>query len=369
MEFSKEVVVGFPGRTIEVQIPEGVAISGRVTTADGLPVASADIQLQSVTPPGLHRATRSDGDGRFQLSDVPPGEFALQATRRDQGQSAFRSILVRDEDIRGATLRLQGTGKVSGEVVGVREEALATIRVSARRRGSPGVAADTMAAGKFHFSSLLPGTWTLTGRDTATGMQVSEEVAVQEDTPAHVTLDFSRKVQVRGTLKLNGTPVATAEVYWSTEHGPLQSAGTTDHQGRLEIAGLPQNEPVWVRIRAPRSGILLTQRTHSSDNHSFELDLMTSAVEGTVMGAEAQAIAAAKVSLYSREEWTTASRFVEIVTHTDGAGAFALPEVPHGEYHLRVEASGFLPKEIPVEVQGGAHPSVSINLLPIDPTP
>jgi hypothetical protein len=61
-------------------------VGGRVTDADGSPVAEAWVTL-----PDLGRWSSSNADGRYTIMRVPPGEHTAQARTRDgiEGQATF----------------------------------------------------------------------------------------------------------------------------------------------------------------------------------------------------------------------------------------------------------------------------------------
>src|SRR5437870_4399348 len=69
------------------------SVSGRVTNAQGAPIADADVLVRPVPTPGLpatppmpnmpgmtanERAAKSGADGRFTVAQVPPGAYVLQ---------------------------------------------------------------------------------------------------------------------------------------------------------------------------------------------------------------------------------------------------------------------------------------------------
>ena len=61
------------------------SISGRVVTAEGEPVAGAEVLLAE-----LRRRTAAGEDGSFRFDDVPPGEYLLEASSERLGSSVER---------------------------------------------------------------------------------------------------------------------------------------------------------------------------------------------------------------------------------------------------------------------------------------
>jgi RNA polymerase sigma factor (sigma-70 family) len=60
---------GFPTNALIV-MSNGVALSGRITAADGTPIPNARVAKQS----GTYLSTQTDGDGRFQWPHIEPGQ-------------------------------------------------------------------------------------------------------------------------------------------------------------------------------------------------------------------------------------------------------------------------------------------------------
>jgi hypothetical protein len=84
-----------------LELKEGARLFGRVTNAQGDPVAGTAVFLldpssRAALPPGLE--TRSDASGAYVLAAVPPGEFAIR----------FRHERYRPFDRTGLTLRGAG---------------------------------------------------------------------------------------------------------------------------------------------------------------------------------------------------------------------------------------------------------------------
>ena len=82
-----------PVETVAVAAPTSTSLKGRVTSASGLPLAHAQVRITRVGEEP--RAAETDGDGRFELPDVPFGAATLDvqaqgyaAAHRDLGVDA-----------------------------------------------------------------------------------------------------------------------------------------------------------------------------------------------------------------------------------------------------------------------------------------
>ncbi len=102
-----------------------VRVSGQVMTSTGGAASGGMVTLSSddgvsVVGAAARGATaRIDGSGAFQLSNVAPGRYRLQARSgsRADGSFARMTIVVGGEDINGVTLVTAPAGKLSGVVV------------------------------------------------------------------------------------------------------------------------------------------------------------------------------------------------------------------------------------------------------------
>src|SRR5215208_5041698 len=60
--------------------PLSASIQGRVTTADtGAPIRRAEVR--AISDGGVSRLVTTDGDGRFELRDLPAGEFRVTVSK------------------------------------------------------------------------------------------------------------------------------------------------------------------------------------------------------------------------------------------------------------------------------------------------
>ena len=79
----------------DLDLPEA-AVWGHVETFDGaVAISGATVELWSPRRGRLVAAARSDGDGRFDLKRVPPGEYDVIATCDGYGPAWLRGIVVR----------------------------------------------------------------------------------------------------------------------------------------------------------------------------------------------------------------------------------------------------------------------------------
>ncbi|WP_433789392.1 carboxypeptidase-like regulatory domain-containing protein [Actinoplanes sp. CA-252034] len=54
------------------------AISGTLTSADGIPMADVGVSVHTLGGPGAGEPTRTDDEGRYSIADLPPGTYRVQ---------------------------------------------------------------------------------------------------------------------------------------------------------------------------------------------------------------------------------------------------------------------------------------------------
>ncbi len=160
--------------------PLSAVIHGRVTTSTGGPIRRAEIRATS--DGGISRMATSDGDGRFELRDLPAGTFRLSVSKsgfvslqfgQRRALETAKTIALKEGERFAADMTLPRGGAIAGRVYDVFGEPLAGVRVNAmrsrmaqgRRRlqpiGAPDVSDDT---GAFRLYGLTPGEYYLSAR-------------------------------------------------------------------------------------------------------------------------------------------------------------------------------------------------------------
>ena len=121
------------------------AILGRVTSLEtGGPLRRAVIRITSPTLPSERRVS-TNSDGRYEVRDLPPGEYSLRAERggyltlahgqRRPGEAGKRLQLGEGESVKAVDFALPRLGVISGRVLDETGEPIAKVNVWAMQFG------------------------------------------------------------------------------------------------------------------------------------------------------------------------------------------------------------------------------------------
>ena len=161
-----------PVEDVEIVVPDGATISGKVVDDKGAPVASARVRIGVAGAgfvSGPPRQVFSDDGGGFTVRGLPMRALEAAAVS-DAGASATVPIDASGGDVGGVELVIDVTGAISGVVVDPAGEPIEGVQVSAgpdfrtgggddfsswRLRGFPEALTD--AGGKFTLSGLAAG--------------------------------------------------------------------------------------------------------------------------------------------------------------------------------------------------------------------
>lgn len=115
-----------PGEELRADISlrptKTVTVSGRVIGVDGKPASNASVALRprdlETMFAELRSSSSADEKGKFQIKDVLPGTYTLQAwqNQEDKRYSADQRVEVAGENISGLALRLRGGVSIVGRV-------------------------------------------------------------------------------------------------------------------------------------------------------------------------------------------------------------------------------------------------------------
>lgn len=310
-----------PARPRPAIDPLTASIHGRVTTADsGAPIRRAEVRAMANSG-GISRLATTDGDGRFELRDMPVGQYRLTVTKSGFvpltfGQrrpfEAARPIDLETGERITANVALPRAGAITGRVYDHAGEVLPDVRVQAlrsrvsegRRRLEPvGPADRTDDTGSFRLYGLPPGDYYV----------AASPERRQEPMPMNVPLRPTVPPDDRRTMTAfyPGTP-SLAEAM------PVPLGAGTDARADIQIGdvrGATVSGVVFSSSGAPAADATLTLRSES----------VALGVSAVISGPPPLMISG----------------------HTNGDGTFTIANVPPGSFTLtatiRPFPNGFMP--------------------------
>jgi hypothetical protein len=304
--------------------PLTASIQGRVTTDSGAPIRRAEVR--AISDSSINRLATTDADGRFELRDMPAGQFRLTVSKSGfvtltYGQrrpfEAPTPIALKQGQRFTANIVLPRGGAIAGRVYDEAGEALSDVRVQAlrsrmvqgRRRLQPVGPVDvTDDMGTFRLYGLSPGDYYVSASPQR------RQVAVPAGAPL-VGRVSAGDVMSTMTTFFPGTP--------SFEEAQRVTLGAGG-EARADI----QISPIRAAVV---SGIVVT-----SNGEPVADAQVTLSSEAVAMGASA--ILAGPPPLM-------------IGGHSGPDGSFTLPGVPPGPYTLHAMAHN--PSPFTPGAQGG----------------
>ncbi|HEU4420469.1 MAG TPA: carboxypeptidase-like regulatory domain-containing protein, partial [Planctomycetota bacterium] len=371
--FENAHVVAGKETEVEFVMPVGVLITGIVVSALGVPVAGAEVELESSV------VATTDGHGRFTVRGASP-HYSIGARALGHGASKAQQLMPHDGK---AEVRLElgaAGGIVEGQALDPDGKPLANVRVDIGVwQGGRSWVGDapprpartrTDAEGRFRAIGIPLGEQSLRAR--ASGLVPwSGTCRVTADVPAVVEIVFARGNTLRGTVRdADGRPCG--DVLISAEAGEFDWDEVIAGDGTFEIAGLPDGG-IDLKVDAEAKGKVHTrvQMLPGSALTTCELTLVCGFVaKGKVRDETGRGLAHVNV------RWRP-SPDGEGYTFTDQDGAFAIANVPEGKLAITLDSDDIVdahfkdldPRagELDLRVQRRAAKTVYIAGLVLDP--
>jgi uncharacterized GH25 family protein len=236
---------------IELRLPPGADVVGRVRDPEGRPVAGVGVSARSRDYQGgqfSHMTT--DADGRYQLEHLPLGNLQLYVSKLDYVREALSFRL----DMAGEKLTLVDVtlkprphgGSVRGVVTDRQGRPIAGAEITNDGRSSNEVRrATTDAKGEYLLDNVYLGS---IGHEMVVRAKGFAPRAVEfkpgtatQPAEVNVTLDPGHRIAGR-VLDAAGNPVRGVNVYYAGGNywpAGVGGSGTTDSQGRFGFDSLP----------------------------------------------------------------------------------------------------------------------------------
>lgn len=363
---------------------ESAGIQDLSVLAGRLPLAAdvANLPPEALAAKGQARSADSDTNGRFKISDLPPGRFRLSASadaRLGVERALIRLDAGKNEDV--GTLTLPAGIAVRGRLLDENGIALPGARVDLRQMDvAPGGEYTSVAGDDGQFLVYLPrGHFNLVAvAPRRAPMQRAGVVVDSNQVPTDLEFRLERAdAVVDGVVRdPMGRPASRARVLayplrtgvpdagaggatgpTGTEIPPLASS-SADKTGRFRLTGVPR-QPFLVEVRHNQWPTRLVVAT---PGQSLFVELpRPGGIEGEVRDRSSGIF----VSRYRLEALGPDGR-PAVDVRTQGAG-FELRGLLPGAWRLRFSADGFISAERLVEVPpGGSRNEISLRNVRVE---
>jgi len=239
-----------PGRNrLDLRLPDGTEVSGRVVDSLGAPVAGASLSLRPA--PGEGEASMifrpdsravSAADGSFLLQGVPDGEYRLLGTRQGFAPATMPEIRVDGAPVAGLELRLGPGTVIRGRLLGFDPLAASRVKVWAF---SPDAAASLEGvvdpAGTYRIQDAAPGQWDLAAYFGTTGVVTARVEVSPGEVEVVQDLEFPSGFTLTGRVLLDRSPLSGAQVLVHSTDPEKPGGGQreTAHDGTFRLERLP----------------------------------------------------------------------------------------------------------------------------------
>jgi protocatechuate 3,4-dioxygenase beta subunit len=355
-------VTARPGsNAVEIRLPAGAEVSGRVVDENGAAIPRAHVRLQQSQE--LQQRTWSGADGAFVFAEMPDGEYRLTAILEGLASEEL-AVTVAGRPVRGLELRLdrQRSGAtLSGHILGLSPEEVSGLRVEAFRTGEFPLSTRANREGAYRFEKLSQGEWRIQTH-TFDGRSAQETVEIPPGVPTmELNLEFQAGLTLTGRVLVDGVPLSEAGIAVHSKE-TFRSGTQTAYDGTFRLRNVSSG-PVTLVISGPQ-GLGGVRKLTLTESQEIKIELTTGRLTGAVVLATGEPVEDALVRL---QAWLPDHQFLfgESVARTGPDGTFEVPRLGTGTYKIKISKGGFAPAEATAEVRaGGSSAPVAIVLKP-----
>ncbi len=329
----------------ELVFPSRVLVSGRVSDEADAPVAGANLSL-TPTEAGIFCQAISLADGSFQFSAVSEGTYRLSGKASGFAPAvAPDEVRVAGQEVRGLALRLSGGVTVTGRVLGLDPEELASASVSAA-----GASVRVSWDGRYELTDLAPGEWMIIAQARGRTMQEPLQIAPGAR-EAVLDLRFPSGYTLTGHVTADRAPLAGARIQASSGGGSFQAL--TGPDGGFQIPNVP---PGHYSVTATEGSLAASSTAEVTGDQEVNLDFSTGGLQVRVFAG------GAPVANVFVQVADSAHLYGSQVSLADAAGRLTIPRLTSGAYTVQVQLPRFAPAQVNVEVRPGAVTPVEVEL-------
>ncbi len=334
--------------------PRFGTVSGTVTDADRRPIAGATVTV--IAGPTI-RSSVTDGEGRYRLEELLPGNYALRASKDGYLPQTRETPVVAGQN-RSVSFLLRTEGSQFGRIVGRVTNGSGAAVPGATVAIQEGRSTLTNEEGRYELNELEPGGHTLTASKAGfRSSTAAATVIAGRVTERNFVLRAEEPTRGRifGRIR-NPQGAGIAEARATIIAGPVLKSAFANGEGDYALEELTAGS---YRIRFSREGYrsVDTEVIVLTAGQARELNVTLQPVEqpslgritGRVRNSGEDALAEVKVEIL-------AGPVTGRTVFTNVSGEYLLGELPAGTYRLKFSKSGYNPLEVGevVVTAGGA---------------
>jgi hypothetical protein len=365
-----EVEDGKTTRDVSVELETGVRLLGKVTAADGTPLAGVTVAPDQ--SPRAGRVMRLDPGSNAAVTD-PNGDYTMEAL--EPGEKTFvysrsgyvseqRAVNLSGKEVR-SDVQLSSGLRVAGVVTTESGQPVADglVRASSASDSTFGREAHSDGNGAFLFEGLAPGHYTFNASRSGYANGISRDVDVTTGAPVRLTMKSGGTISghVNG---LTAEELQQTNVMASSAGGGVVSA-PVDAGGNYRIEGAPTGT---VRVTA-RFGAMFAGSTKTSEpktvvldpggSATADLDFKTNTVVRGRITRGGRPMQSAIVMFFPKAGRTQTNAS----TTADANGHYEISGLDDGPYNVQVVDFGLLaPFATSYEVKGSGTFDIDIKV-------
>lgn len=261
---------------IDAQLSPGIAITGRVLTADGKAVPHAQVSASSAAAGAEYAQQQTDDDGAFTMSGLLPARYDFSATAE-----AMPTAHLSDVDVAATheiVLRMPAPSKatITGVVSAVANASAVMVQASTPTGEDVNVQADS--SGKFRIENAPTGIVRVIAVAFAGGRSrmsnpVTADVAPNSET--RVELTFPEQFTINGRVLLNGSPLAGAALEFSREDSAASAQAMSGDGGAYEATLSAGHYQITVKRPSTQNDDRLERDILAAGTVDINIDLAT----------------------------------------------------------------------------------------------
>ena len=351
-----EVAVGRESR-VDIEIPEGSDLSGRVVDDAGRPVARARVTSRIVGS-GPTSPVETDADGAFKLEGLN-GRGTIMAEK-----SGYVSATAENVDVATAgslTLTLKRGGTITGQVRGLSRSEIALVRINANGPNGTRTSTRPDPSGQFTLTGIADGTVLVRASiNGPTERAAQKTVDVTGGAAPPVDLEFSDTIVVRGRITRAGAPLPLALIWFqpvkrsSRALAPPRAQANADGLYEARIAETGEYR---VNVESGSAGTIDAGTVNVSGPMTHDIDLRGSGLRGRVIDSATNAALPGVMVSASRLEGRGSMNAT-----TDSEGRFAFDAVPAGRYRFSTSKQRYMNAIEDVDIREGGTPDVELRM-------